>query len=124
MLSLIGRTVVVVVAAVAVLLVLRVSGGGGRAVPAQLNAADMTLLNGVRQAGLWEMPAGQMAAQKGSSQRVREVGAEIAKQHVALDQLDVDAANLLGATLPATPTTQQQGWLNQMQNAKGRQFDQ
>ncbi|MEK8109356.1 hypothetical protein NKG94_41280 [Micromonospora sp. M12] len=37
----------------------------------QLNAADMTLLNGVRLAGLWEMPAGQMAAEKGQSAKVR-----------------------------------------------------
>jgi predicted outer membrane protein len=84
----------------------------------------MTLLNGVRQAGLWEMPAGQMAAQKGSSARVRQVGEMIADQHVQLDQLVVDAANKLGASIPATPTTQQQGWLNQLQNAKGMQFDQ
>ncbi|MEU5528235.1 DUF4142 domain-containing protein [Micromonospora chersina] len=90
----------------------------------QLNAADMTLLNGVRLAGLWEMPAGQMAAEKGQSKRVREIGAEIARQHGVLDQLVVEAANKLGATLPTTPTTQQQGWLTEMQNATGAQFDQ
>jgi hypothetical protein len=55
---------------------------------------------------------------------VREIGAEIARQHVQLDQLDVDAANELGATIPQTPTTQQQGWLTELQNAKGIQFDQ
>jgi hypothetical protein len=48
----------------------------------------------------------------------------IANQHVQLDQLTVDAANKLGATLPATPTTQQQGFLTQLQAAKGVQFDQ
>ncbi|MEU0151061.1 DUF4142 domain-containing protein [Micromonospora fulviviridis] len=90
----------------------------------QLNAADMTLLNGVRLAGLWEMPAGQMAAEKGQSKRVREIGAEIARQHGVLDQLVVEAANKLGTTLPTTPTTQQQGWLTEMQNATGGQFDQ
>lgn len=90
----------------------------------QLNAADMTLLNGVRQAGLWEIPAGQMAAQKGSSARVRQIGQMIAQQHVQLDQLTVDAANKLGATLPSTPTAQQQGFLTQLQNANGVQFDQ
>jgi predicted outer membrane protein len=90
----------------------------------QLNAADMTLLNGVRLAGLWEMPAGQMAAEKGQSKRVREIGAEIARQHGVLDQLVVEAANKLGATLPTTPTTQQQGWLDEMRNATGAQFDQ
>ncbi|MEH0846305.1 DUF4142 domain-containing protein [Micromonospora sp. CPCC 205711] len=90
----------------------------------QMNAADMTLLNGVRLAGLWEMPAGQMAAEKGQSPRVREIGAEIARQHGVLDQLVVDAANRLNATLPTDPTTEQKGWLTEMQNATGAQFDQ
>ncbi|MEV6516892.1 DUF4142 domain-containing protein [Micromonospora chalcea] len=90
----------------------------------QMNAADMTLLNGVRLAGLWEMPAGQMAAEKGQSARVREVGAEIAKQHAELDQLVVEAANKLGATLPTDPTAEQQGWLTEMRNANGARFDQ
>ncbi|MDY7087599.1 MAG: DUF4142 domain-containing protein [Actinomycetota bacterium] len=91
--------------------------------PTQLNAADMLLLNGVRLAGLWEIPAGQMAAQRGSP-KVRQVGAMIAEQHVRLDELVVEAANKLGATIPSNPTAEQQGWLGEMQNAKGRQFDQ
>ncbi|PWU60415.1 DUF4142 domain-containing protein [Micromonospora globispora] len=90
----------------------------------QLNAADMTLLNGVRLAGLWEMPAGQMAAEKGQSPRVREIGAEIARQHGVLDQLVVNAANKLGATLPTEPTAEQKGWLAELQNATGARFDQ
>jgi predicted outer membrane protein len=93
-------------------------------VSTQLDVADLTLLNGVRQAGLWEIPAGQMAAQKGSTAKVRQIGHMIADQHVQLDQLTVDAANKLGATLPPTPTTQQQGFLTQLQAAKGIQFDQ
>ncbi|MCI4062684.1 DUF4142 domain-containing protein [Micromonospora sp. R77] len=117
---------------VAVLLVTLVAGLGvlpatALAAPApgqQMNAADMTLLNGVRLAGLWEMPAGNMAAEKGQSKRVREIGAEISRQHGVLDQLVVEAANKLGAVLPTTPTTQQQGWLTEMQNATGNQFDQ
>lgn len=80
------------------LLVVLVAGlglapGTAHAAPAaQLNTADMTLLNGVRLAGLWEMPAGQMAAEKGRSRRVREVGAEISRQHGVLDQLVVPPA--------------------------------
>jgi len=90
----------------------------------QLNANDMALLNGVRQAGLWEMPAGQMAAQKGTTARLRKVGQEIADQHAKLDELTVQAANQIGATVPANPTAEQAGWLGEMQNAKGVQFDQ
>jgi predicted outer membrane protein len=119
----IRRLAALTVAAVAAVVVLPAPADADPA-STQLNAADMTLLNGVRQAGLWEIPAGQMAAQKGSTARVRQVGQMIADQHVQLDQLTVDAANKLGATLPATPTAQQQGFLTQLQAAKGLQFDQ
>jgi predicted outer membrane protein len=69
------------------------------------------------------MPAGQMAAEKGSSEKVRKVGAEIAAQHYELDQLVVDAANKLGVQLPTEPNAAQKGWLNEMQNASGTRFD-
>jgi predicted outer membrane protein len=116
----------IAVLATAVFVSLGAPTGPAQAAPAptQLNAADMALLNGVRQAGLWEIPAGQMAAQKGSTTKVRQVGAMIAQQHVTLDELVVDAANKLGTSLPATPTDQQQGWLSEMQNNKANQFDQ
>ncbi|MFG3705354.1 DUF4142 domain-containing protein [Micromonospora sp. NPDC047670] len=90
----------------------------------QLNAADAALLNGVRLAGLWEMPAGQMAAEKGQSAKVREIGAGIATEHEELDRLTVEAANRLGATIPTDPTAEQRGWLTEMQNASGARFDQ
>ena len=120
---LIRRTAALAVAVIAVLVVLSTRADADPP-STQLNVADLTLLNGVRQAGLWEIPAGQMAAQKGTTAKVRQVGQMIANQHVQLDQLTVDAANKLGATLPATPTAQQQGFLTQLQAAKGIQFDQ
>lgn len=95
------------------------------AAPAQLSAADLALFDGVRLAGLWEMPAGQMAAERGSRQRVREVGAEIAAQHAELDQIVVDAANKVGHQLPTAPNDTQQGWLDEMRTASSdREFDQ
>lgn len=95
------------------------------AAPAQLSAADLALFDGVRLAGLWEMPAGQMAAERGSSRRVREVGAEIAAQHAELDQIVVDAANKVGHQLPTKPNDTQQGWLDEMRTASSdREFDQ
>ncbi|MEU6206960.1 DUF4142 domain-containing protein [Micromonospora musae] len=112
---------------VVILATLGVLPGVAVAAPAggqQLNAADMTLLNGVRLAGLWEMPAGQMAAEKGQSAKVREIGAGIAGEHQELDQLVVDAANKLGASIPSEPTDEQKGWLKEMQNASGARFDQ
>lgn len=90
----------------------------------QLNAADAALLSGVRLAGLWEMPAGQMAAEKGQSPVVRKIGAEIARQHEELDRITVEAANKLGAAIPNDPTPEQQGWLTEMRDATGARFDQ
>ena len=83
----------------------------------------MALFNGVRQAGLWEMPAGQMAAEKGNQSRVREVGAEIAEQHVELDKIVVEAANKLGVQLPTEPNADQKQWVDEMKAASGARFD-
>ncbi|GAB3985311.1 hypothetical protein GCM10027615_75110 [Plantactinospora veratri] len=116
-------TAVLLAGLVVGLLVLPGAAIAAPAGPTQLGAADMALLSGVRLAGLWEMPAGQMAAEKGDSARVREIGAEIAKQHVELDQLTVEAANKLGVQLPSEPTAQQKGWITEMTNASGARFD-
>jgi predicted outer membrane protein len=119
-----ARWAAVVIAAVLSTTTAAAPAAAAPVVPTQLNAADMLLLNGVRQAGLWEIPAGQMAAVRGDRARVREIGAMIAEQHVALDQLVVDAANELGATIPSTATAEQQGWVAEMQRATGARFDQ
>ncbi|MDI5941244.1 ROK family protein, partial [Micromonospora sp. DH15] len=52
------------------------------------------------------------------------IGAEISRQHGVLDQLVVDAANKLGATLPTDATAEQKGWLKEMQESTGARFDQ
>jgi predicted outer membrane protein len=122
--SLVRRAAIVAAVMVSALAASPVPADAAPAGPTQLNAADITLLNGVRLAGLWEMPAGQMAAQKGTSAQLRQVGQEIADQHVELDELTVRAANQIGATIPATPTAEQSGWLKEMENAEGIQFDQ
>jgi predicted outer membrane protein len=94
-------------------------------VPTQLSAADLTLLNGVRLAGLWEMPAGQMAATRGANARVRAIGSTIAEQHIKLDQDVTDAANALSVQLPDEPSEQQKAWLDEMRGASSNQeFDQ
>jgi predicted outer membrane protein len=89
-----------------------------------LTAADRDLLTKVRLAGLWERPAGNMAAQKGVSRRVREVGTLISSQHKELDAIVVKAAKQVDLPLPDVPTAEQQGWLDEMSQASGAQFDQ
>lgn len=91
--------------------------------PVLLTATDKDLVVKVRLAGLWEMPAGQMAASKGTTAQVRKVGLMISAQHQQLDALDQTAARQLNVKLPNQPTGEQQRWLDEMKNATGENFD-
>ncbi|MEV6595483.1 DUF4142 domain-containing protein [Actinoplanes sp. NPDC051346] len=87
--------------------------------------ADRDFVIKVRLAGLWEIPAGNMAVKKSKDPRIQEIGRSISAQHVALDQLDIAVAKKLGIALPNLPNGDQQGWLNEMNNAPTpEQFDQ
>jgi putative membrane protein len=97
----------------------------GAAVAGQdLLPADRDLLVKVRLAGLWEMPAGEMAARKGVNPRVRQIGKMISEQHGQLDALVVQAAKEVGVALPNEPNADQRKWLADMNGASGVQFDQ
>ena len=90
-----------------------------------LSAADRDFVLKVRLAGLWEIPAGNMAVDKSDDPRVVNIGKTISAQHVILDKLDLAVAKKLGISLPNEPNSDQQGWLNEMKNAStSATFDQ
>jgi predicted outer membrane protein len=90
-----------------------------------VSAADRDFVIKVRLAGLWEIPAGNMAQEKSENQTVVKIGKAIAEQHVALDNLDRAVAKKLGISLPNQPNGDQQVWLNEMSTAATpQQFDQ
>jgi predicted outer membrane protein len=84
---------------------------------------DREFLAKVRQAGLWEGPAGIMAQTKAADERVKEVGRQLATDHKGLDQQVRQLAGQLGVQLPDKPTDEQQGWLNELNGQRGAQFD-
>lgn len=88
-----------------------------------VTAADRDFVIKVRLAGLWEMPASQMAVDKGTTDRIKQIGQEIGPQHKVLDAMDRRAAEQLGIVLPDEPNTDQKGWLREMEQASGPQFD-
>ncbi|MEU8616094.1 DUF4142 domain-containing protein, partial [Actinoplanes sp. NPDC048791] len=88
-----------------------------------LSAADKDLVVKVRLAGLWEIPAGEMAQQKSQDPRIRKIGREIAAQHEVLDAFDRAAAKKLRISVPKKPNSDQQGWLAEMRDAEGAEFD-
>ena len=89
-----------------------------------VTAADRDFVIRVRLAGLWEIPASNMAQDKSDDPRIVNVGKSISAQHVLLDQLDRDVAKKLGIDLPNKPNGDQQYWLSEMKNANPTTFDQ
>ncbi|RSM56523.1 DUF4142 domain-containing protein [Actinoplanes sp. ATCC 53533] len=89
-----------------------------------VTAADKDLVIKVRLAGLWEIPAGEMAQEKSDDDRIKEIGRDIAEQHGELDRLARAAAKKLKIDLPDEPNSAQQGWLDEMREAEGTDFDQ
>lgn len=85
--------------------------------------ADRDFAVKVRLAGLWEIPAGEMAQEKSGDRRIRQIGKDIAAQHVVLDRMVRDAAKKLDIALPNKPNADQQGWLAEMRAAEGEEFD-
>jgi predicted outer membrane protein len=109
------------------------SGGGVPVPPLQdlpdkgagaITPADKDFVIRVRLAGLWEIPASNMAQTKSDDPRIVAIGKSIAAQHVVLDQMDRDAAKKLGIDLPNQPNSDQQYWLSEMKNATSATFDQ
>ncbi|NUT41832.1 MAG: DUF4142 domain-containing protein [Thermoactinospora sp.] len=88
-----------------------------------LTAADVDLVVKVRQAGLWEMPAGDYTKTRAQSQRVKEVGEKIMQEHATLDQITRQVAKKLGVALPDEPNADQQRWLAQLAAETGPAFD-
>ncbi|GAA4259615.1 DUF4142 domain-containing protein [Dactylosporangium darangshiense] len=88
-----------------------------------LGPADREFLTKVRQAGLWEGPAGQMAQGRAADERVKEVGKQLAADHIGLDQQVREVSATLGVALPDKPSDEQQGWLDEFSSKTGADFD-
>ena len=88
-----------------------------------LSALDRDFITKVRLAGLWELPAGQQAEQKGTTQAVRTAGQHLVLGHTFLDQRVRDVAAKLGLQLPNEPSDQQKQWLATLNAAQGTDYD-
>ncbi|MFK0235345.1 DUF4142 domain-containing protein [Streptomyces vinaceus] len=85
---------------------------------------DKTFLTKVRQAGLWEIPAGRLAQTNASSEAIKRAGLHLLDGHSKLDQLVREDSEALHVPIPDQATTEQQGWVEQLRNARGSAFDQ
>src|SRR3954470_951760 len=88
-----------------------------------LSAQDRDFITKVRLAGLWELPAGRLAQEKGTTPAVRTAGQHLVDGHTFLDQRVRDVAARLALPLPNEPTDQQKQWLATLNAAQGADFD-
>ncbi|WEO94600.1 DUF4142 domain-containing protein [Streptomyces sp. FXJ1.172] len=88
-----------------------------------LSAQDQDFITKVRLAGLWELPAGQLAERKGTTAAVRTAGQHLVDGHTSLDAHVRTVATQLGVPLPNEPNTQQKQWLTTLEAAQGEDFD-
>ncbi|MDX2936629.1 DUF4142 domain-containing protein [Streptomyces ipomoeae] len=88
-----------------------------------LSGLDREFITKVRLAGLWELPAGQQAQAKGTTQAVRTAGEHLVEGHTFLDARVRNVAARLGLALPNQPSDQQKAWLETLSAAQGDQYD-
>lgn len=88
-----------------------------------LGPADRDLLVKVRQAGLWEIPAGMLARERSADNKVKEVGRHLIEDHVKLDAKVRAVAAQLGVGLPNEANEDQRAWLAEMSGQTGAEFD-
>jgi predicted outer membrane protein len=83
-----------------------------------LSAVDRDFVRKVKLAGLWELPSGRMAQERGgNTDAVKTAGEHLIEGHTELDRRSNEVGQALGIDLPTQPNEQQQGWLNEMTNA-------
>lgn len=84
---------------------------------------DREFLTVIRFANLWEIPMGELAAERGSTETVREVGAILAEDHTNLDIAVKDLAEQFGVRLPERATSSQRSWMAEIDGKRGTEFD-
>ncbi|MET7438791.1 DUF4142 domain-containing protein [Streptomyces sp. NPDC004082] len=88
-----------------------------------LSGLDREFITKVRLAGLWELPAGQQAQERGTTQAVRTAGEHLIEGHTFLDARVRNVAARLGLELPNQPNPQQREWLATLAAAHGTDWD-
>ncbi|MGW3994407.1 DUF4142 domain-containing protein [Amycolatopsis sp. NPDC004772] len=118
-----SRPLVRILFVVALVLALLAPGSTSLAQSTAISDTDAVLLTKVRQAGLWEMPSGMMAMEKGSP-IVQKVGFAIMMDHGRLDVATRALSQKLNSPVPDQPSDEQRGWLaEEMAASPGPEFD-
>lgn len=106
------------------------AGAGGPGVVAEtgrsgsyLGDQEQSFLKESAQAGLMEVQMGRLAAQKGQSQQVRQLGQKLVQDHGKANQELKLLAAQKQVTLPTDIKTEHQAMLSHLKSLEGAEFD-
>jgi putative membrane protein len=88
-----------------------------------IDARDKEFLFTIRFANLWEIPMGELAAERGNSETVREVGRTINADHEQLNVAIEELARQFNVDLPDQPSSKTQQWMDEISATSGDEFD-
>lgn len=88
-----------------------------------LKPVEREFITVIRFANLWEIPMGQLAAKRGTTQTIRDVGATILADHTKLNVDVQKLADQFGVQLPDQPTSSQRSWIAEISGKNGADFD-
>jgi putative membrane protein len=89
----------------------------------ELDQRDREFLFTIRFANLWEIPMGDLAEERGNSEKVREVGRTLSTDHTQLNVQIEEIAEQFGVDLPDEPSSKTQQWMDEISAASGDDFD-
>jgi predicted outer membrane protein len=88
-----------------------------------LKPIEVEFLTVIRFANLWEIPMGDLAVKRGTTQAVKDAGAVMFKDHTALNVSVKDLAAKYDVQLPDQPTSSQRSWMAEISSKTGTEFD-
>ncbi|MFF4615443.1 DUF4142 domain-containing protein [Nonomuraea jabiensis] len=90
----------------------------------QPSEQDKAWMRGIHEGNLAEVQAGQLAAGKASSARIKSIGKMLVVDHTKLDTKVTNAATQLRIALPMSPSADQRAMLAELQDSPPEEFDQ
>jgi putative membrane protein len=88
-----------------------------------LSSADEQFIKDAAAGGMYEVEAGQIASNKGTSNHVKMVAQHMVTDHSKANDQLMDIAKRKGVAMPPTMTAQQNDMISKLNNLQGTDFD-
>jgi putative membrane protein len=89
----------------------------------EIDSRDREFLFTIKFANLWEIPMGNLAAERGNSEKVKEVGRIMEADHTQLEVTVGELAQKFDVELPEKAGSKQQQWMDEISATSGDDFD-